>query len=697
MFKFLNNLSIRSRMTLSILLFLATLGYALYDASNTAGIDIDFAIQEQSGVAYKTPLDKILYYSVKLNLDKITGDNSSFANNLAAIKKAQGEFTSTHGKLENSLKLSLADLKKKDKENLHITALHGEWNKAEAGFSSADQQQSELKLFDYMSHIKDLIATSADASNLTLDPDLDSYYMMDAAVLALPQAMVHLSDVMMESAQFIGKVEKTTDDITELAVKTKLVQLDADRVKASIETAINEDKNFYGETKGMQEVINPVLKSYIIASEQYTTLLNDMSRGVAIDETGVVNAAQKTVESAYKTMIIATKEMHHIIDVRKQALVQKNQHTLMVSLFGIAIALIFYIFVILSLIKPLRVLVDGMKKLTANELNVEIPYQNARSEVGDIAKAVQVFKKNAIENKRLEDDKVKAEERAASDKKEAMAMLAQNFNTRVSGIITTVAAASTELAQTAEAMSKSIYESNSNVQDAVVNTVETYQSVQSVAAAAEEMSATIQEISSQTQNANTLISESVEKVRGADNHANELRVASQKVKSVIQLISNISSQINLLALNATIESARAGEAGKGFAVVANEVRNLAGQTDKSIQEIEKVIGDMSNASDDVVVSLGSIKEAVDKIYIASCGIASAVEEQSAVMNDIAQNMNIATHKTQSVKESVTIVGNLSSEAENSSQQVLFAAQDLSRQSEQLDQEVSNFLNEIVSG
>jgi methyl-accepting chemotaxis protein len=270
------------------------------------------------------------------------------------------------------------------------------------------------------------------------------------------------------------------------------------------------------------------------------------------------------------------------------------------------------------------------------------------------------------------------------------------FQDRVHGIIGSVAEASTQLAHTAESMKKTISESNLNVKDAVTNTAETYQSVQSVAAAAEEMSATIQEISAQTQNANNLISESVEKVKGADNHAGELRVASQKVKSVIQLISNISSQINLLALNATIESARAGEAGKGFAVVANEVRNLAGQTDKSIQEIEKVIGDMSNASDNVIVSLGSIKEAVDKIYVSSCGIASAVEEQSAVMNDIAQNMNIATHKTQSVKENVTIVGTLSSEAESSSQQVLSAAQELSCQSVQLDKEVTTFLNEIIT-
>lgn len=284
-----------------------------------------------------------------------------------------------------------------------------------------------------------------------------------------------------------------------------------------------------------------------------------------------------------------------------------------------------------------------------------------------------------------------------TQKRVLMAAIADNFQKQIEAIVGTVAAASTELAHTAELMSKSIGESNVNAQEAVRNAEETFQNVQTVAAASEEMSATIKEISTQTQNANALIADSVEKVRGADGFAGELQKASQQVRSVIQLISNISSQINLLALNATIESARAGEAGKGFAVVANEVRNLAGQTSKSIQDIEKVITEMSRASDGVIAALGGIRDSVDKIYTSSTTVASAVEEQSAVVNDIARNMNIATHKTQVVKENITAVSRLSTEAEHNSQQVLSASQDLSRQAEVLEHEVQQFLTSVREG
>jgi len=279
-------------------------------------------------------------------------------------------------------------------------------------------------------------------------------------------------------------------------------------------------------------------------------------------------------------------------------------------------------------------------------------------------------------------------------KKRDLNNLAEKFQSNVQGIINSVAAASTELAHTSELMSDMIGKSHSNALEAVESSEETFSSVQTVAAASEEMSATIKEISLQTQNANNLISESVSKVQEADQHANELQTASQQVKSVMELISDISSQINLLALNATIESARAGEAGKGFAVVANEVRNLAGQTDKSIQDIEKVVQQMARASDSVISALKDIKDSVNDIYSSSTGVASAVEEQSAVVNDIAQNMNIATHKTQSVKENITSVSNLSDEAAQSSGQVMTAAQSLSQQSEQLKQEIEVFLNDI---
>ena len=119
--------------------------------------------------------------------------------------------------------------------------------------------------------------------------------------------------------------------------------------------------------------------------------------------------------------------------------------------------------------------------------------------------------------------------------------------------------------------------------------MQTTSNVQSVASAAEEMSASVKEISSQVQRTNQLANDSKEKTVAADEKAVVLGTAAHKVSEAVTLIASIAGQINLLALNATIESARAGEAGKGFAVVASEVKNLANQTNKSVEEVSKVI------------------------------------------------------------------------------------------------------------
>lgn len=347
-----------------------------------------------------------------------------------------------------------------------------------------------------------------------------------------------------------------------------------------------------------------------------------------------------------------------------------------------------------NITNPLRDINTALTKIASGDVNFEISGAGRKDEIGDIAKSAVIFKQNAEEKVRLERDKIAAEERAKEEKQIAMKDLADSFESRVQGIISAVAAASTELSHTAELMSKSITKSVDMVQGATSTASETSSNVQSVASATEEMSASVKEISSQIQRSNGLVSDSVKKVEGADSQAAALASASVRVREVTGLISDIAEQINLLALNATIESARAGEAGKGFAVVASEVKNLAGQTERSIHEIQAVIDEMNLASDDIVKSLSAIKDSVNKISESSNSIASAVEEQSAVTNEISRNMQTAAHGTQNISTNLGEASEASNEASESSQQVLAAAIDLSRQSEELDKQVKSFLNEI---
>lgn len=162
--------------------------------------------------------------------------------------------------------------------------------------------------------------------------------------------------------------------------------------------------------------------------------------------------------------------------------------------------------------------------------------------------------------------------------------------------------------------------------------------IENAAVGTEELSASVKEITESMVKSRTITEEAYDIVENADGQTNKLSEAAEAMGGIVDLINSIANQINLLALNATIESARAGEAGKGFAVVANEVKNLAGQATKATDKISHEIGSMRGIATNVVSSLGSIKESIENVREYVNSTASAVEEQSAVANEIADNM-----------------------------------------------------------
>jgi methyl-accepting chemotaxis protein len=159
----------------------------------------------------------------------------------------------------------------------------------------------------------------------------------------------------------------------------------------------------------------------------------------------------------------------------------------------------------------------------------------------------------------------------------------------------------------------------------------------------------------------------------------------------VSLINDIASQTNLLALNATIEAARAGEAGKGFAVVASEVKTLATQTAKATEEISGQIAQIQEATKEAVGAIQGIGETIREMSDIAAAIAAAVEEQGTATQEIARNVQQAAQGTQEVSGNIGGVKEASASTGAAANQVLGAAGQLSKQSEQLTEEVDAFL------
>lgn len=523
-----------------------------------------------------------------------------------------------------------------------------------------------------------LIAESSELLiiNNALRNHMESDMMHDAIRADMVSVMYALETQDHAALEDLGKdVKEHTDHIEEMVSANLKLELPAD-IKAALENVL------------------PPLKAYIASARRmYETSKQDKMAAQALypsfkiafsDLEGKMGEVSDLIEKAATEM-----QKNNAADA--ESIVELTTVLSLVSLFLI---------VMLPLLTnrlmfiPLTHMMTAMDRITKGDITSEIPYTERRDEMGDIARTVQVFKDNSLKvismHKEQELQKIEAEKQ----KRAAMHQLADKFEASVKGIVGAVAAAATELSLTSEGLVRTMNETSQTVSNAASGATQTVHNVHSVASAAEEMTVSVQEISSQLQNSNSMVQDSVKKAESADSQAIALSEATSKVREVISLISSIAGQINLLALNATIESARAGEAGRGFAVVASEVKNLASQTDHSVQEIERVIQEMNLASEGIIVSLKDIKTSIQHISGASSSIASAVEEQSATTNEIARNAQSAARATGDVSDNLTEVSKSSYHAETSASEVLVASQELSRQAEQLSREVDDFLHTI---
>ncbi|MEE7504588.1 methyl-accepting chemotaxis protein [Methylobacterium mesophilicum] len=346
-----------------------------------------------------------------------------------------------------------------------------------------------------------------------------------------------------------------------------------------------------------------------------------------------------------------------------------------------------------SIIRPVAGMTEAMTRLAGGDLQVAVPYRDATDEMGAMARAVDIFRQNAVARAELEAAQA-AEQAGRLRRAQRVDELVHAFQQRIAASLEIVTAATSALDATAQAMTRVADNTNTQAMTSSSAAAQTSANVQTVAAAAEEMVSSLQEIERQVVRSNAVAGHAAHEAEATNAAMASLRAAAEQIGAAVIMISGIANQTNLLALNATIEAARAGAAGRGFAVVASEVKELAAQTARATEEIGGQIAAIQAASGQAAEAMAQIARTIAAVNEISGAIAATVVQQTAATGEISRNAGEAARGTEGVSANVARVLAAAREAGSAAAQVQSAASELATQSLTVKREVDSFLSDI---
>lgn len=680
---FLKSLKISQKLLLSILSFSIPILMLLYFTISGISNNINVANLEISGNILLKPLIQLLVLvpqhqtlaslaragdrSVLNNLENVTNLIETNFQSLNRETKAVGE----------SLQITPAGLQSARMEQLLPAKLAAQWQILRNSQTSGSPAGFDRQYDDLKQRISGLISRVGDTSNLILDPVLDSYYLMDVVLLAIPQAQQRVGEALLFVESLKSHAQITDLEKVKLEVYASLLkQTDLARIVQGVSTSIRENKNFFGVVPSLEKNIPPTLNSYQTALTSFTGKSIQLARTAKgnIPDKDFFKQGEEVLNKGSELWTVGRQELDKIIEKRIQYYEHQRFFYLGLSLIALAFSSFFVFKVSRDISDRLAKVVTITREIARGNLTADIRVDR-QDEIGQLLVAVQCM---------VED----------------LSSLIRN--TQESGI--KVSASATQLVRNTK-------QQEAVVIDQVKSTGDVMKSVQGISQIIENLVHRMGEVANSSagtakfaSNGKSDLVDLEESMQNMENASNNISTKLQIIKDkgenitlVATTMSKVAEQIDILSLNAAIEAEKAGGYGVGFAVVSREIRRLADQTAVAALEIEQIVEDMQLS---VADGVGEIENFTTKVSYGVANISKIGTEFSKIIEQVQdlspnfEGVNIAmqsqSENTHKINESMLFLTAGMQQIENSLTQTYATVEQLNNEAIGLQERVSKF-------
>ncbi len=589
--KLRGRLRIAHKLLLSCIFFAIPIGVLLWYVVDGHNQHIRFAEKERSGaeiIAKAAPaMELIAEFAIDDYIARVGGEQDyRSAESEKRIHKALADLEHFAGKYSEIMDLSSGRLGEIGKSDILPGNIMKKWDVFLREKSDLGNEELSENYMIFLQNINSLIRYIGDKSNLILDPDLDSYYMMDISLLAMPDLTRRLAEFTINAANAAADTAGNTDIpgyIYNVAVNDLLP-----RIVSDAEVSVREDATFHGDHPALGEDMVNKASEFRNRIENYLAKWHSPGaqplRSLAAD-------SHQSFSQMREFWLVSNSTLIDLLNKRIDYYQTRKWTSLAISLAAVALAAIVVFLIALGISRRLR----SVTRITSDIA------------MGNIAGA-----KEALEKCRNRGTGVRLDSPGAAKTRDESVILLQEINImthNLDSLLSEVRNTGIRMTSSATEISASARQLESTITEQAGSINQINSTSREIAANSGDLSDTMKLLLDQASEAARVSHSGVEALDELNETIHALIDSSEEIAEklsfisssatnigeVITTITKVANQTNLLSLNAAIEAEKAGEAGVGFAVVAREIRRLADQTAVATLDIEDMVRQMDAA------------------------------------------------------------------------------------------------------